>query len=170
MTARVLRPRRRAVGGRAPAPPRRPSLDEAAHRRGHEPATVVSDLDRRRVVDDLDGHSRRVVERRQRHCGQPQRHAIEVLSIDPYDADRQAIKAALRRARIVVDSFHLIHGANTLFSHVRRDRERLARSGKRPTDVRRAGTTNWRHDLCRARHRLPRGARATDRAPTPPGA
>lgn len=31
-------------------PPRRLSLDEAAHRRGHELATVVSDLDRRRVV------------------------------------------------------------------------------------------------------------------------
>ena len=44
-------------------PPRRLSLDEAHHRRGRELATVVSDLDRRRVIEVLDGRSRRVVER-----------------------------------------------------------------------------------------------------------
>ena len=32
-------------------PPRRLSLDEAHHRRGRELATVVCDLDRRRVID-----------------------------------------------------------------------------------------------------------------------
>jgi hypothetical protein len=46
------------------------SLDEAAHRRGHEPATVVSDLDRRPVVEiaeklafgDFDARPRRAIE------------------------------------------------------------------------------------------------------------
>ena len=42
--------------------PRRLSLDEAHHRRGGELATVVSDLDRRRVVEILDGRDRRTVE------------------------------------------------------------------------------------------------------------
>jgi transposase len=42
---------------------RRLSLDEAHHRRGHEFATVVSDLDQRCVREVLDGRSRRVVER-----------------------------------------------------------------------------------------------------------
>jgi transposase len=39
------------------------SLDEAAHRRKRELATVVSDLDRRRVIEVLDGRTRQVVER-----------------------------------------------------------------------------------------------------------
>jgi transposase len=69
-------------------PPRRLSLDEAAHRRGHKLATVVSDLDRRRVVDVLDGRSRRVVEQYLQGLSEPDRRAIEVVSIDPYEAYR----------------------------------------------------------------------------------
>jgi hypothetical protein len=43
-------------------PPQRLSLDEAHHRRGHELATIVSDPDNRRVVEVLEGRSRRVDE------------------------------------------------------------------------------------------------------------
>jgi transposase len=44
---------------REPRAPWPLSLDEAAHRRGYELATVVSDLDCCRVLDVLDGRSRR---------------------------------------------------------------------------------------------------------------
>ena len=64
-------------------PPRRLSLDEAAHRREHELAAVVSDLDRRCVLDVLDGRSRRVVERYLRSLSESDRRAIAVVSIDP---------------------------------------------------------------------------------------
>ncbi len=43
--------------------PRRLSLDEAHHRRGHDLATVVCDLHRRCVIEVLDGRDRRTVER-----------------------------------------------------------------------------------------------------------
>jgi len=105
-------------------PPRRLSLDEAAHRREHELATVVSDLDHRCVVDVLLGRSRRVVARYLQRLSESDRHAIEVVSIDPYDADRQAIRAELPWARIVVDHFQLVRGANTALDSVRRDRQR----------------------------------------------
>jgi hypothetical protein len=36
-------------------PPRRLSLDDAAHRRKGQLATVVSDLDRRHLIEVLDG-------------------------------------------------------------------------------------------------------------------
>jgi transposase len=111
-------------------PARRLWLDEVAHRRGHELATVVSDLDRRRVVEVLDGRSRRVVEHYLRALTKGERGAIEVVSIDPYDAYRQAIKAVLPHARIVTDPFHLVRGANTALDAVRRDRQRLIRVGK----------------------------------------
>jgi len=93
--------------------PRRLSFDEAHHRRGHELATVVSDLDRRCVIDVLDGRSRRTVERYLRSLPEQTRYGIEVVSIDPYDAYRQAIRAVLPCARIVCDRFHLVRGANT---------------------------------------------------------
>jgi len=144
--ADVLRSRQSA------GPPRRLSLDEAHHRRGHELATVVSDLDRRCVVEVLDGRSRRLVERYLRSL--PDTAAIEVVSIDPYEAYRQAIKAALPEARIVCDRFHLVRGANTALDSVRRERQR-GQARQRPKGARRSGHgATWQRDLYRARHRL----------------
>jgi transposase len=105
-------------------PARRLSLDEAHHRRGRELATVVSDLDLGHVVEVLDGRSRRRVERYLRSLPERHRDAIEVVSIDPYEAYRQAIWAVLPWARIVVDHFHLVRGANTALDSVRRERQR----------------------------------------------
>jgi transposase len=135
-------------------PVRRLSLDEAHHRRGRELATVVSDLDRRRVVEVLDGRSRRRVERYLRSLPEQHRRAIEVVSIDPYEAYRQAIRAQLPWARIVVDHFHLVRGANTALDSVRRERQR-EQARRRPKGVRRSGHGgSWRPELYRVRHRL----------------
>ena len=139
---------------RATRPPRRLSLDEAHHRRGRELATVVSDLDRRRVVEVLDGRSRRRVERYLRSLTEDARRAIEVVSIDPYDAYRQAIHAELPHARIVVDHFHLVRGANTALDSIRRERQRQ-HGRRRPKGARRSGkAATWQPELYRARHRL----------------
>jgi transposase len=135
-------------------PVRRLSLDEAHHRRGRELATVVSDLDRRRVVELLDGRSRRSVERYLRSLPEQHRRAIEIVSIDPYEAYRQAIRNELPWARIVVDHFHLVRGANTALDSVRRERQREA-GRRRPKGTRRSGRGGrWRPELYRARHRL----------------
>jgi transposase len=133
---------------------RRLSLDEAQHRRGRELATVVSDVDRRRVVEVLDGRSRPRVERYLRGLGEEARRAIEVVSIDPYEPYRQAIRAELPGARIVCDPFHLVRGANTALDAVRRERQRQV-GRRRPKGVRRSGhLARWRPELYRARHRL----------------
>jgi transposase len=144
------------LGARREArPPRRLSLDEAHHRRARELATVVSDLDRRRVVEVLDGRSRRRVERYLRSLPERHRAAIEVVSIDPYEAYRQAIRAVLPEARIVVDHFHLVRGANTALDSVRRERQREAGRRRRPKGARRSGKgVRWRPELYRSRHRL----------------
>ena len=135
-------------------PPRRLSLDEAHHRRGRELATVVSDLDRRRVVEVLDGRSRRRVERYLRSLPEPTRRAIEVVSIDPHNAYRQAIRAELPHARIVCDHFHLVRGANTALDSIRRERQRQ-HGRRRPKGARASGkAATWQPELYRARHRL----------------
>jgi transposase len=142
------------VARRELGPPRRLSLDEAHHRRGRELATVVSDLDRRCVVEVLDGRSRRRVERYLRSLPEAHREAIELVSIDPYEAYRQAIHNELPGARIVVDHFHLVRGANSAVDSVRRERQRAA-GRRRPKGARRSGQrATWRPELYRARHRL----------------
>jgi transposase len=147
----------RAMGSVALAPTaivRRLSLDEAHHRRGRELATVISDLDRRRVVEVLDGRSQKVVARYLQSLPEGHRQAIEVVSIDPYEAYRQAIRKELPGARIVCDRFHLVRGANTACDAVRRERQRQA-GRARPKGVRRSGQlATWRPELYRARRLL----------------
>ena len=117
-------------------------------------ATVVSDLDRRCVIEVLDGRDRRTVERWLSALPAEIRASIEVVSIDRYDGYRQAIRAALPHARIVCDHFHLVRGANAALDAVRRERQRQARA-RRPKGVRRSGQhAAWRPELYRARHRL----------------
>jgi transposase len=78
---------------------------------------------------------------------------IEIVSIDPSEAYRQAIRAALPHARIVCDHFHLVRGANTALDAVRRERQRQAKA-RRPKGVRRSGQhAALRPGLYRARHR-----------------
>ena len=135
-------------------PPRRLSLDEAHHRRGRELATVVSDLDRRRVIEVLPGCQRKVIERWLAGLPADTKAAIEVVSIDPSEAYRHAIWAALPDARIVCDRFHLVRRANTALDAVRRERQRDAKA-KRPKGTRRSGQhVRWRPELYHARHRL----------------
>ena len=134
--------------------PRRLSLDEAHHRRGRELATVVSDLDRRCVIEVLDGCTRGPVERWLAGLPADVRAGIEVVSIDPSDAYRKAIQATLPHARIVCDRFHLVRGANTALNIVRQQRQRTA-GKQRPRGARRSGQHSTRRpELYRARRRL----------------
>ena len=104
------------------------------------------------------GRSRRRVGRYLRSLPERHRDAIEVVSIDPYVAYRQAIRNELTGARIVVDHFHLVRGANTALDSVRRERQR-DHGRRRPKGARRSGKgASWRQDLYRVRQRLP-GAR-----------
>jgi transposase len=145
------------VDGLASSPaagPRRLSLDEAHHRRGRELATVVSDLDRRCVIDVVDGCTRRVTERYLGSLPEHIRAGIEVVSIDPSEAYRHAIRAALPHARIVADRFHLVRGANTALDSVRRARQR-DRARPKPKGTRQSGHgSTWKPELYRARRLL----------------
>jgi transposase len=132
---------------RARGPPRRLSLDEAHHRRGRELATVVSDLDRRRVIEVLDGTQRRVVERFVLALPEHVRAGIEGVSIDPSVLYRQAIRAALPDARSVCDWFHLVRGANVALDTVRRERPRDASTRRRARTRRSSDPASWRPEL-----------------------
>lgn len=142
------------VGLREQRPPRRLSFDEAHHRRGRDLATVVSDLDRRRVIEVLPGTQRRLIERWLLALPASVREGIEVVSIDPSNNYRQAIWTALPNARIVCDRFHLIRGANLAVDSIRRERQRTA-TVRRAKGTRQSGMhVRRRPELYQARHRL----------------
>ncbi len=148
-------------------PVRRLSLDEAHHRRGYELVTIVSDLDRRCVTEVLDGRSKATVTDYLGSLTDAERKAIEVVSIDPFETYRQAIRAILPEVRIVADRFHLVRGANEAMDTVRRQSQRAA-ARKNPKGTRLNGRlATWHPELYRARHRLLRSGErlsAHDRA------
>jgi transposase len=125
---------------------------------------VVSDVDRKRVVEVLDGRSRRRVERYLRALPEEHRRAIEVVSLDPCEAYRHAIHNEVPWALTVVDHFHLVRGADTALDSVRRERQR-EHGRRRQKGARRSGkSASWRQDLYRGRHRLLKAReRLTDR-------
>ncbi|MGZ4326239.1 MAG: transposase [Solirubrobacteraceae bacterium] len=87
---------------------------------------------------DTRRRDRRTVERWLSALSAEVRVGIEVVSIDPYDAYRYAIHAALPHARIVCDHFTWVRGANAALDAVRRERQRQAEV-RRPTGVLRSG-------------------------------
>jgi transposase len=135
--------------------PRRLSLDEAHHRRGRELVTVVSDLDRRCVLEVLDGRSRRLVERYLRSLTPAQHAAIDVVAIDAHDPYRRAVRTVLPHARLVCDPFHLVRGANHALDTVRRQRQRFRRRQRPVSSAQRRD--GYRPELWRARRRLLKG-------------
>lgn len=116
------------------------------------------------MIEVLDGRSKRAVERYLRSLSEARREAIEVVSIDAYEGYRQAVRSELPWARIVVDHFHLVRGANAALDSVRRDRQRQA-ARRRPKGVRKSSRqSRWDPAIYRARHRLLRGReRLTER-------
>ncbi len=135
---------------------RRLCIDEAAHRRGSKRlVTVVCDPDRRCVVEVLEGHDRRTLERFLRALPEPQRQALEAVSIDPAFAYRQALRTALPGVAIVLDPFHLVRGANRALDTVRRERQRFRRRKRPVSSEQRTG--DFRPHLWHARRRLLKG-------------
>jgi transposase len=106
----------------------------------------------------LDGRTRRVLGRYLGSWSEADREHVE----DLYEPYRQAVRATLPDATIVVDPFHVVRGAGEALDTVRRSRQREA--GRRGPQGRRARRSYWRPELYRARHLLLRGhERLTER-------
>ena len=107
------------------------------------------------MIDVLSGCQRRVIERWLTALPDEIRAGIEVVSIDPSEAYREAIWTVLPDARIVCVRCHLVRGANTALDAVPRERQRNARPAPRPKGVFRSGQyVRWRPERYRGRHCL----------------
>lgn len=103
-------------------------VDEISLRKGHQQyALVLSDLGRRRVVAVLPNRLKKTFEQWLDGLTEEERRAIQVVSMDMWEAYRQVVRKKLRHARIVADRFHVMKQLNHQIGLMRRNMQRKAK-------------------------------------------
>jgi transposase len=96
-------------------------VDEIAVRQGHQQyALVLSDLARRRVMAVLPDRLKETFETWLDALTEEDRRAIQVVSMDMWEAYRQAVRHRLPHAKIVADRFHVMKQLNHQIDLMRR--------------------------------------------------
>ena len=103
-------------------------VDEISLRKGHKQyALVLSDLERRRVIDVLPNRLKETFEKWLDGLTKEERRAIKVVSMDMWEAYRQAVRNKLPHAEIVADRFHVMKQLNHQIDLLRRAIQRRAK-------------------------------------------
>ena len=103
-------------------------VDEISLRKGHKRyALVLSDLVRRRVIAVLPNRLKETFEQWLESLTEAERQAIKVVSMDMWEAYRQAVRKRLRHAQIVADRFHVMKQLNHQIDLLRRSMQRKAK-------------------------------------------
>jgi transposase len=90
-------------------PVKRISLDEIAMRKGHKSfKTVVSDLDRRKLIEVIDGHAQESIVQKLMEQPLELREMVEEVSIDMWGGFAKIIPEIFPKCRIVTDRFHVM--------------------------------------------------------------
>ncbi|MCP4527548.1 MAG: ISL3 family transposase [Aestuariibacter sp.] len=89
---------------------------------GHkEYALILSDIERRRVIDVLPNRLKATLEKWLDELSKEERRAIKVVSMDMWKAYRQAVRSKLSHASIVADRFHVMKQLNHQLDLLRRN-------------------------------------------------
>jgi transposase len=103
-------------------------VDEISLRKGHQQyALVLSDLGRRRVIAVLPNRLKKSLAQWLESLTEEQRRAIQVVSMDMWEAYRQAVRETLPHAQIVADRFHVAKQLNHQLDLIRRSMQRKAK-------------------------------------------
>jgi len=104
------------------------AVDEISLRKGHKQyALVLSDLERRVVIEVLPNRRKDTLERWLDDLTEEERRAIKVVSMDMWNPYRQAVRKKLPHAEIVADRFHVMKQLNHQIDLLRRALQRKAR-------------------------------------------
>lgn len=102
-------------------------VDEISVRKGHKDfALVLSDLERRVVLDVLDNRLQETFENWLDSLEKPEQRAIKVVSMDMWNPYRHAVRRKLPQAEIVADRFHVVKQLNHQLNLLRRKLQREA--------------------------------------------
>lgn len=118
-----------------PIPPvRKLGIDEFAIRKGQRYATGLHDLERRRLVEVVEGRTSADVQTALERLRDKER--VEVVSMDMSVAFREAVRLVLPEAMLVVDKFHVVARVNKA---VREVWKRLVAGKERDDPLRQRG-------------------------------
>jgi len=103
-------------------------VDEISLRKGHKQyALVLSDLEQRKVIAVLPNRLKETFEKWLGSLTEEERQAILVVSMDMWEAYRQAVRDKLPHAQIVADRFHVMKHLNHQIDLLRRAMQKKAK-------------------------------------------
>ncbi|NJM43546.1 MAG: ISL3 family transposase [Brachymonas sp.] len=107
-------------------------LDEKSTERGHSYASILTDIDQRRVLDVVPGRSLEAASSLLGTLSDEQKSGVQAVAMDMWPAFMSAAKNTLPNADIVHDRFHIAKYLNDAVDKVRRSEHRdLSRAGDR---------------------------------------
>lgn len=114
----------RGLGRRAGGELQHLGVDEKSFLKGHQYATVLSDLDRARVLDVARDRKEESLEELLNKLAQPQRDAIKAVAMDMWEPFIHAVEKGLPQAAIVHDKFHIAKYLGEAVDKVRKKENR----------------------------------------------
>jgi transposase len=122
----------RGLQRRTEAPVMHLGLDEKSIERGHSYATVLTDIDARRVLEVVPGRTLQAARTALNSLSQAQRHTVRAVAMDMWPAYMGAARDCVPQAEVVHDRFHVSKYLNEAVDRVRRqEHKQLARAGSR---------------------------------------
>ena len=98
-------------------------VDEVAHEKGHKYLTIVTDLERGKVVRILEERKAKSLAAFFKELGKERCAQIECVVIDMWRPYRKAIRRHLKTALIIVDKFHVVAKVHEALDRVRKDEQ-----------------------------------------------
>ncbi len=120
----------RGLARRKPALVKNLGIDETSYQNDHEYVSVITDRDRRVVLEVLEDRKKETVLAWLDTLSSPQRHAIETVSMDMWEAFINAFLERLPGAdrKICFDRFHIASYFGKAVDHVRIDEHKALKS------------------------------------------
>lgn len=103
---------------------KRMGIDEKSFRKGHRYVSLLTDLDRSRVLDVVEGRDRAACEKLFEGLTEEQREGVEAIAMDMWRAYINAAVEHLPQADIVHDRFHVSQHLNQAIDKVRKQEHR----------------------------------------------
>jgi len=123
----------RGLERRQAVPVEHMGIDEKSFRRGHNYISILTDLDRSRVLDVAEGRDEAACDRLFEGLTEEQLKQVKAIAMDMWRAYIKAAESHLPDADIVHDRFHISQHLNQAIDKVRRQEHKVLSSQKDDT-------------------------------------
>ena len=123
----------RGLERRQAVPVEHMGIDEKSFRRGHNYISILTDLNRSRVLDVAEGRDEAACDRLFKGLSEEQLKEVKAIAMDMWRAYIKAAESHLPDADIVHDRFHISQHLNQAIDKVRRQEHKILSSQKDDT-------------------------------------